>query len=190
MRKFWFGVSLAVVFMFAAASSYIFFVLFGGAPELDKAYQPASALGEDGDLVPRITAETTVTVKERYACGYLAERTERAGGEFVDMSFDQLSREGWSVARIGEDRVELSREYAEICPIEQDMRLIKQTERGLAVYCGNREHTGDLLLEMPVKFDELPPELTATLASGGYQMDSPAELDELLESIDELIPVE
>lgn len=190
MRRFWFGVSLAAVFVFAAASSYIFFVTCGGAPELDEAYQAAGELGENGDLVARITDETEVTVKEQYACGYLAEQTQPAGGEFLGLSFDQLTKEGWSVARVGENRVELAREYDEICPLEQNMRLLKQTERGISIYCGTPEHLGALLMEMPINFSELPPELSAALAAGGYQVATQAELDSLLESLDELIPTE
>lgn len=187
MRKFWFGVSLVLVFVFAAMSSYIFLVLTDGAPEADEPYRVAGALGEGDSLVPRVSEEMSVSVLEGYACGYVGERELAGGGEFLGQSFDQLAGEGWNVARVGEDKLELSREYDEICPLERDKRLLKQTERGVAVYAGTAEHTGALLLEMPLNFSELPPEMNTALAGAGYQVDSVAELDELLESLDELV---
>ena len=190
MKKLWFGVSLTAVFVFAAACSYIYFAVLGGVPELDEAYRAAADLGEDGDLVPRITADTEVMVSELYACGYTAKRTQQAGGDFLGESFDKLTKEGWDVARVGENRVELCREYAEVCPTEQNMRLVKRTERGIAIFAGTAEHLGAMLLEMPVDFAELPPDLSAALEGSGYQLKSQAELDELLESLDELIPDE
>lgn len=187
MRKFWFGVSLVLVFVFAAMSSYIFLVLNDSSPKVDEPYRVAGALGEDNNLVPRVSAEMTVRVRESYACGYEEERVLTGGGEFRGMSFDQLAEEGWAVARVGENQLEIAKEYDEICPLEQEKRLIRQTERGLAVYAGTAEHIGAMLLEMPMNFSELPPNMLAALASGGYQVESPAELDELLESLDELV---
>lgn len=187
MRKFWFGMSLVLVFVFAAVSSYVFLVLTDGAPEVEKSYRVAGALGEGESLVPRVSADMEVLVRESYACGYVAERRLQGGGEFGGQSFDQLTEEGWAVARVGENKLEISRSYDSVCLIEQEKRLLRRTERGVAVYAGIAEHTGAILLEMPVNFSELPPDMNTALAGEGYQVDSLAELDELLESMDEFI---
>lgn len=185
MRKLWFGVSLVAVFVFAAASSYIFFVLTGGRLQVD---EPGVASRVNGVVQAAVTADTTLTVREAYACGYLAERELAGGGEFAGCTLDELAGEGWAVARIGEGRVEISRRCKGYCPIEQEKRLMRRTERGVAVYAGEAGHLGALLLEMPLDFAELPGELNAALAGDGYQLASRAELDELLENLDELVP--
>ena len=183
MHRLWFGLSLTVVFVFAAAASYIYFVVFGGAPEVDKPYRAAAEL-ETGS--PQVTAAMRVTRREVYACGYTAEE-EVSGGEFLGQTFDQLAEEGWQVARTGENKLEITRQVEGLCPIEQEKRLLVDTGRGIAVYRGTAAHRGDMLLEMPVDKSELPPELAQALAKGGYQLESAAALDELLESLDEMI---
>lgn len=187
MRRFWFGLSLVLVFMFAAVSSYIFFVFTGAAPEVDKPYKAAGGPGEMGEAVPRVTADMTLNVRESYACGYITDRTLAGNSEFLGLSFDQLTKEGWNVARTGENRLELVRQYADICPIEQQKRLLKKTERGIAVYAGTAEHLGAMLLEMPTDFAELPPDMNTALAKDGYAVNSDTELNELLESLDETV---
>lgn len=184
MRKLWFGLSLAVVFVFAASASYIYFVLAEGAPEVDKPYKAATEITARS---PQVAADMRVTRREVYACGYTAEEVLDNGGEFRGLTFDQLAGDGWNVAQTGEKSLEITRQVADMCPIEQEKRLIVDSGRGLAVYRGTAAHRGDLLLEMPVDMSELPPELTEALAAGGYQLESQAELDELLESLDELI---
>lgn len=184
MRKLWFGLSLAVVFVFAASASYIYFVLAEGAPEVDKPYQAATGIAARS---PQVAADMRVTRREVYPCGYVAEGVLDAGGGFRGLTFDQLAEEGWNVVQTGENKLEITRQVDDMCPIEQEKRLIVDSGRGLAVYRGTAGHIGDLLLEMPVDMSELPPGLAEALQNGGYQLDSPAELDELLESLDELI---
>lgn len=186
MRKLWFGLSLVAVFVFAAASSYIFFVLTDGSPQVAEPGAASEVFG--GVQAAAVTADTTLTVREAYACGYLAERKLAGGGEFAGHTFDELAGDGWAVARTGENRVEISRECEGDCPIEQEKRLLRRTERGVAVYAGEAGHLGALLLEMPLDFAELPGELNLALAGDGYQLASRAELDELLENLDELVP--
>lgn len=187
MRRFWFGVSLVLVFAFAVSASYIFFVLTGGKPQVDEPYRAKQDVDVAAYQVARVDEDCELLVREHYPCGYLLESSLPGGGEFAGQSFDQLAADGWAVARVGEGKVEISRENEGICPIEEEKRLIKQTERGVAVYAGTAEHLGALLLEMPLNFDELPGNVLTALAGAGYQLDSPAELDELLESMDELI---
>ena len=186
MRKLWFSLSLAVVFVFAASASYIYFVLAEGAPEVDKPYKAATEIAARS---PQVAADMRVTRREIYTCGYTAEEALDNGGEFRGLTFDQLAKEGWQVAQTGEKELEIVRQVEGICPIEQEKRLLVDSGRGLAVYRGTAEHRGDLLLEMPVDMSELPPTLAEALAGGGYQLESQAELDELLESLDELIAV-
>lgn len=188
MRKLWFGLSLVAVFVFAAASSYIFFVMTAG----QQVAEPGATSEVSGDVLggaqAAVTADTRLTVREAYACGYMDERELAGGGEFAGHTFDELAGDGWAVARTGENRVEISRECTGDCPIEQEKRLLRRTERGVAVYAGEVGHLGALLLEMPLDFAELPGELNAALAGDGYQLASRAELDELLENLDELVP--
>lgn len=186
MRKFWFAMSLMLVFCFAAASSYIFFVLTADSPGGEDEYRAVSDLSLGGS-VARVSEDMTVLVREEYACGYVAERIESGGGEFLGLSFDQMTEDGWDVARVGEGRIEIKQSYDTTCPLEEECRLLKRTERGVAVYAGTAEHTGSLLMEMPLNFSELPPDINTALLGEGYPVNSPEELDELLESLDELI---
>lgn len=183
MRRFWFGLSLALVFGFAAVSSYIMLVL--AADDGAEVDEPYKAVSEVEVQVPTVTEDMQVTVRQTYACGYQDEQTD--AGELLGLSFDQLSRDGWDVAKVGENRLEISREQTGLCPIEDEQRLLCRTERGLAVYRGAAAHRGPMLLEMPLNFAELPPDLAAALDGEGYQLASQGELDELLESLDELI---
>lgn len=192
MRRFWFVVSLILVFVFTASASYIYFALADSPKEVDEPYMalgtPVAQLAAE---VKTVLPETRLTVKEVYPfCGHTLEKTLAAAeSEWLGLSFDELALVGWSVAQIGEQQLLLEREQEGLCPEEAAQRLLCQTERGLAVYEGNLQHTGQLLLEMPVDSlsAELPPEFLASLQEGGYQLASQNDLDELLETLDELI---
>lgn len=190
MRRFWFAMSLVAVFVFAAASSYVFFVWSAGRGDVA---EPGLAVSESvwpGVEVEKIAADTRLVVRENYACGYVAESAGRAdelAGDWAWRTFDELAAAGWQVAKTGEGCVELVRECAGQCPIEQEKRLIRATERGVAVYAGESGHLGAMLLEMPLNFAEVPTEVKEALAGDGYQLASREELDEVLESLDELV---
>ncbi len=192
MRRFWFVVSLILVFVFTASASYIYFALADSPKEVDEPYMalgtPVTQLAAE---VKTVLPEVQLTIRETYpACGHTQEEVVKAAeSDMLGLAFDELALAGWSVAQIGEQRLLLEREQEGLCPEEAAQRLLCQTERGLAVYEGNLQHTGQLLLEMPVGSlsAELPPDFLASLAAGGYQLASQSELDELLESLDELI---
>lgn len=186
MRRFWFAVSMVLVFVLAATSSYIFLVMTDGREEIAEPAAEDSVLSPVGADVPTVAWDTEITVRESYDCGYESVR-KMTGGEFAGQTFDALAAAGWAVARTGEGKVELARHLAGACPIEQECRLMRATERGVAVYAGRADHLGALLLEMPLNFAELPPVINADLQGGGLQLTSPDELDELLESLDELV---
>ncbi len=192
MRRFWFVVSLILVFVFTASASYIYFALADSPKEVDEPYMalgtPVTHLAAE---VKTVLPDVQLTIRETYpACGHTQEEVVKAAeSDMLGVAFDELALAGWSVAQIGEQRLLLEREQEGLCPEEAAQRLLCQTERGLAVYEGNLQHTGQLLLEMPVGSlsAELPPDFLASLAAGGYQLASQSELDELLESLDELI---
>lgn len=192
MRRFWFAVSLFLVFIFTASASYIYFVLADSPQKVDEPYMalgtPVTTLEAE---VKTVLPDMRLTVQEVYPeCGHIVEQQlSAAGSEWQGRSFDELALAGWSVAQTGAQSLELQKEVSGLCPDEAAQRLLCQTERGLAVYEGNLQHTGQLLLEMPAEAlsAELPPDFVASLESGGYQLASQEELDELLESLDELI---
>lgn len=188
MRRFWFVLSLVLVFVFAASASYIFMAVHDGLPDDAEPYEePYKAAGEITPRVQRIEAEDELLVKETYTrCGHTEQSHISGDSDFLALSYDQLTAEGWDVAECGERLLELSREYDDLCPTDAGRRLICMTERGVAVYQGTAAHRGNMLLEMPVEFSELPPELMTALQADGYQMESQEELNELLESLDEL----
>jgi hypothetical protein len=195
MRKFWFAVSLVMIFMFAFSTSYIYMALAGGesaVDEVDKPYMVASEpAGELQTAVKTVQAEDSVTVREEYMlCGHVEEEIVQGGGSFLGQSYDELGAEGWNVAETGEHRLELAREREGLCRQDAERRVIIRTERGVAVYSGTAEHPGELLLEMPVDFDELPPDMLTAFDRGGFELATSEELDEVLESLDELIAVQ
>jgi hypothetical protein len=195
MRKFWFAVSLAMIFMFAFSTSYIYMALAGGesaVDEVDKPYMVASRPASELQMaVKTVQAEDTVTVREEYAlCGHVEEQILADGGSFLGRSYDELGAEGWNVAETGENELELARELDGLCPQDAERRVIMRTERGIAVYSGTAEHPGSLLLEMPVDFAELPPEMLGAFDKGGFELATPEELDEVLESLDELVSMQ
>ncbi len=192
MRRFWFAVSLFLVFVFTASASYIYFVLMDSPQKVDEPYMalgtPVTTLEAE---VKTVLPDMRLTVREVYPeCGHTVEQQlSAAGSEWQGRSFDELALEGWAVAQTGAQSLELQKEEPGLCPDEAAQRLLCQTERGLAVYEGNLQHTGQLLLEMPAVAlsAELPADFVASLENGGYQLASQEELDELLESLDELI---
>lgn len=196
MRRFWFVVSLVLVFIFTASASYIYFALADSPRAVDEPYMALnSPLGapvmELAAEVKTIRPEMQLTVREVYPdCGHTQEQNvAAAASEWLGRSFDELALDGWAVAQTGENSLSLQKELPGLCPDEAAQRLLCQTERGLAVYEGNLQHTGQLLLEMPADamLAELPPDFVASLREGGYELASQAELDELLESLDELL---
>lgn len=196
MRRFWFVLSLVLVFVFTASASYIYFALAGGGRAgVDEPYQlavqPGLPVVSLEPEVKTVSPQAQLSFSELYnLCGHVVEQefsAEECG--LVGISFDELATQGWAVAQTGEHSLAMSRQRDELCPQESEQRLVQRTERGLAVFEGTREHIGRLLLEMPVQADEaeLPPDFLASLDEGGYQLASQAELDELLESLDELL---
>ncbi len=192
MRRFWFVFSLVLVFVFTASASYIYFALAGSGAGADKPYQVAGTPVVNMEVaVKTVSPQAQLSFSELYTlCGHAVE-SEFSAAEcgLVGVSFDELALQGWAVAQTGEHTLALSRQRDELCPQEAGQRLVQRTERGLAVFEGTRQHKGRLLLEMPIQADEaeLPPDFLASLAEGGYQLASQAELDELLESLDELL---
>ncbi len=193
MRRFWFGLSLALVFIFAASASYIYFVLSDSRAGVDAPYQIQNVANiEDvaaaGAGRRQVEAGARLRLRQHYeTCGHWQQQelvAEQSG--LVGLSFDALAAEGWSVAQTGPAALELSREEPGLCPEEAARRVLRQTSRSLVIYEGTAEHTGRLLLEMPLDFGELPADMLVSLQSGGYEVASQAELDELLESLDEL----
>lgn len=194
MRRFWFAVSLALVFIFTASASYIFFALSDGRGDerTDEPYQLVGAPVANWAVeVKTIPPEAQVSLSELYTlCGHTVEQEQKAEAlGLADKSYDELALQGWAVAQTGELSLALNRQLDELCPVEADQRILQRTERGLAVYEGTLEYPGRLLLEMPadVSAAELPPDFVTSLENGGYQVSSQTELDELLESLDELI---
>ena len=194
MRRFWFVLSLVLVFVFTVSASYIYFALSDGGAGADEPYQVAAQGEPVGNLeaeVKTVSPQAQLSFSELYTlCGHAVEQ-EFSASEcgLVGVSFDELALQGWAVAQTGEHSLALNRQRDELCPQEAEQRLVQRTERGLAVFEGTREHLGRLLLEMPVQADEaeLPPDFLTSLAEGGYQLASQAELDELLETLDELL---
>ena len=187
MKRFWFILSLGLTFTFAASASYIFMAIHGGLREVDQPYRAYQAVGDVTPRVQRVEAADRLLISELYTgCGHTESCEVSGESEFLSLSYDQLTAEGWAVAQTGEHRLSLSRQHDSLCPADAARRLICLTERGAAVYQGTAQHRGNMLLEMPLELSELPPDLMTALASGGYQMESQAELDELLESLDEL----
>ncbi|MBQ3180005.1 MAG: hypothetical protein IJB55_01435, partial [Firmicutes bacterium] len=189
-RNLYFALSLALLFTFADSAVYIFLAIHHGLPTADQPtpgqlpYQTAS------DISPRVqcvTAEDELVITETYTqCGHTEETHLSGASEFVSLSYDQLTAEGWDVAETGEQRLKLSRTRDALCPTEAACRLICLTDRGVAVYQGTIAHRGNMLMEMPLQLSELPPELTDALAADGYQLASEDELNAVLESLDEL----
>ncbi|MCX4266878.1 MAG: hypothetical protein OSJ64_08810, partial [Firmicutes bacterium] len=181
MRRFWFVVSLILVFVFTASASYIYFALADSPKEVDEPYMalgtPVTHLAAE---VKTVLPDVQLTIRDTDpACGHTQEEGGTAAeSDMLGLAFDELALAGWSVAQIGEQRLLLEREQEGLCPEEAAQRLLCQTERGLAVYEGNLQHTGQLLLEMPVGSlsAELPPDFLASLAAGGYQLASQCEL--------------
>ena len=194
MRRFWFVLSLVLVFVFTVSASYIYFALSDGGAGADEPYQVAAQWEPVVNLeaeVKTVSPQAQLSFSELYTlCGHAVEQ-EFSASEcgLVGVSFDELALQGWAVAQTGEQSLALNRQRDELCPQEAEQRLVQRTERGLAVFEGTREHLGRLLLEMPVQADEaeLPPDFLTSLAEGGYQLASQAELDELLETLDELL---
>lgn len=200
MRRFWFGLSLVLVFLFTASASYIYFVLSDSRAGIDEPYKiqnvsnpqsPASVAGVAslGAGQRQVAAGSQLTLREHFdTCGHWQEQTLPASQSgLVGLSFDALAAEGWSVAQTGADSLELTREQSGLCPLDSGRRVLQQTSRSLVVYEGTAEHTGRLLMEMPLDFAQLPADMLVQLQSGGYEVASQAELDELLESLDELV---
>lgn len=197
MRRFWFGFSLVLVFIFTVSASYIYFVLSDSRSGVDEPYQVQYANSLNDPDLPALSSgrqtlagETRLAIREHFAaCDHWQESSATAAQMgWTGLSFDALAAEGWSLAQTGPQSLELTREQSGLCPEEAAHRVLRQTSRSLVVYEGTAEHTGRLLLEMPLDFAELPADMLVALQSGGYELASQAELDELLESLDELVP--
>lgn len=197
LRSFFFVCSLALLSAFSAAATYIFLATdypintadtpTSGQYQTDPAYQTYRAAADFATGVQSIQTDDELTIHKTYSkCGHTETSTLSGLSEFAHLTYDQLTAEGWDIAATGNHHLSLSRTYDELCPTDADCRLICRTERGIAVYQGTATHRGNMLLEMPLQFSEVPPDILAAITGVGYQLSSQDELNAVLESLDEL----